>query len=301
MVTGGAGFIGSHLVEILLRENCDVQILDNLHTGIKENVPDGVELIEMDIRDAAVLPLFERENFDAVVHLAGQTMVNVSVADPFFDESVNIHGTVNILEACRRTKVKRIIFASTAAVYGDIEALPICEAMRTEPASFYGLSKLTVEKYLKLYHELYGLTYAVLRFANVYGERQGDGGEGGVISIFTKRVAKGEGIKIFGDGEQTRDFIYVGDVVSGIYQALKAAQVNDVYNLSTNMEASVNEMVGLLQEIAGAEIQIERKPPRAGDIYRSVLSNRKAVDGLTWRPETSLKEGLSKTFRYFVK
>ena len=301
LVTGGAGFIGSHLVEKLIDQKCSVTIIDNLHTGLKENIPNQVQLIEMDIRDQSLLSVFEKGNFDAVVHLAGQTMVNVSVDDPYLDESINLHGTVNVLEACRKTKVKRIIFASTAAAYGDIEDLPILEDMPKNPTSFYGLSKLTVESYLALYHKLYGLEYAALRFANVYGERQGDGGEGGVISIFTKRVAKKQGIKIFGDGEQTRDFIYVGDIASGIYSALIADEVNDIYNLSTNTEVSVNKMVDLLKEISKQDLQVHYEAPRAGDIYRSVLSNAKAVQSLDWQPKTELKDGLTKTYQYFAK
>ena len=301
LVTGGAGFIGSHVIEKLMQEDCQITVLDNLHTGLKENVPAGIEFIEMDICDKEVMSVFQASQFDCVIHLAGQTMVDVSVKDPLMDANINLLGTVNILEACRKTGVQRVIFSTTAATYGDIEQLPILESFETVPTSFYGLSKLTVEKYLQLYHELYGLDYVALRFANVYGERQGDGGEGGVISIFAKKFANDEGITINGDGNQTRDFIYVGDIASAIWQAVNTPNANRVYNVSTKTEVAVNAMVALLNEVSGKNIKPVYGPARAGDIYRSVLSNDKAVQGLKWQPVISLKEGLTRTYRYFAK
>lgn len=301
LVTGGAGFIGSHVVEKLIQEDCQITVLDNLHTGLRENVPEGIEFIVMDICDKEVMAVFEAGQFDHVIHLAGQTMVDVSVKDPLMDANINLLGTVNILEACRKTGVKRVVFATTAATYGDIEELPILESFETMPTSFYGLSKLTVEKYLHLYHGLYGLDYVALRFANVYGERQGDGGEGGVISIFTKKFANDEGITINGDGNQTRDFIYVGDIANAIWQAANTTNANTVYNVSTKTEVTINAMVELLNEISGKGIKPTYGPARAGDIYRSVLSNDKAVVGLDWQPMISLKEGLARTYHYFAE
>ena len=178
LITGGAGFIGSHIIEVLQKEACEITVLDNLHTGLRENVPTDVRFIEMDIRDKGLVDVFAKYSFDVVLHLAGQTMVNISVEDPAYDAEVNIMGTVNVLEACRKTGVKRVVFSSTAAAYGDIEDVPIREGFTVNPLSFYGLSKLAVEQYLNLYHDLYGLEYVILRYANVYGERQGDGGEG---------------------------------------------------------------------------------------------------------------------------
>ncbi len=299
LITGGAGFIGSHLVEKLLQENCQVLVLDNLHTGLRENLPQGVPFIEMDVRDENVLAIFAKEKFDAVVHLAGQTMVNVSVDDPQFDAAVNIQGTINLLEAARKTGVKRVVFASTAAAYGDAKELPIVETTALAPLSFYGLSKVTVEHYLALYHEIFNLDYVVLRFANVYGERQGDGGEGGVISIFTKRIASGQVITIYGDGGQTRDFVYAGDIAAGIYCALCTDQVNTAYNLSTQTEVSVNAMVALFDDITGKPTEPQYGSARKGDIYRSVLSNAKAIAGLHWNPMMSLAEGLKRTYNSF--
>lgn len=301
LITGGAGFIGSHIIEVLQKENCEITVLDNLHTGLRENVPNDIRLIEMDIRDKSVLNLFEQYQFDVVLHLAGQTMVNVSVDDPFYDADINIMGTVNILEACRKTGVKRIVFSSTAATYGDIEKVPIREEFSVNPLSFYGLSKLTVEKYLKLYHDLYGLEYVILRYANVYGERQGDGGEGGVISIFTKKIAKDESFVIHGDGKQTRDFVYAGDVARANWYAANTEYCNTIYNVSTNSETSIRELVDLLERASGKTIDRQYGERREGDIYRSVLDNSKIVTNLNWMPMINLQEGLKRTYDYFVK
>ena len=208
---------------------------------------------------------------------------------------------MRVLEAARAANVKRVIFASTAAVYGDVKEddLPVREAQPTEPMSFYGLSKLAVEKYLDMYHAVYGLEYVILRFANVYGERQGDGGEGGVISIFAKAMAEGRDITIYGDGEQTRDFVYAGDIAEGIVAALQTEEVNAAYNLSTQTETSLRELVSLLSEICGREIVPKYGPERDGDIYKSMLSNSRARRGLGWQPEISLADGLRRTYEYF--
>lgn len=301
LVTGGAGFIGSHLVEKLKKENCQVIVLDNLHSGLKENLPDDIPFVEMDVRDEKLFDFFAKEKFDAVVHLAAQTMVNVSLEDPKNDADINIMGGVNVLEACRKTGVKRVIFSSSAAVYGDIEKLPIEEKFATIPTSFYGLSKLTYEKYLELYQKNYGLDYIIFRFANVYGERQGDGGEGGVISIFAKQIAKKQAISIFGDGGQTRDFIYAGDIADAIYKCLQSPKANTIYNLSNKTETSVNKLVEFFSNAAGYEIKPEYKPARLGDIYRSILDNQNAVKDLGWQPVVPLQEGLKRTYQYFLE
>ena len=301
LVTGGAGFIGSHLVRRLLAKGEKVTALDNLSTGLAENLPPEAEFIEMDILDERLKKVVAAGAFDAIVHLAAQTMVDISVKDPLFDARENLLGTVHVLEAARAANVKRIVFASTAAAYGDVKEddLPVREAQPTEPMSFYGLSKLSVEKYLAMYHQLYGLEYVVLRFANVYGERQGDGGEGGVISIFAKAVAEGRDITIYGDGEQTRDFVYAGDIAEGILAALRTEEVNAAYNLSTQTETSLRELVSLLSEICGREIVPKYGAEREGDIYKSMLSNSRARRGLDWQPATTLAEGLRRTYEYF--
>ena len=301
LVTGGAGFIGSHLVRRLLAKGEKVTALDNLSTGLAENLPPEAEFIEMDILDEGLKKVVAAGAFDAIVHLAAQTMVDVSIKDPLFDAQTNLLGTVRVLEAARAANVKRIVFASTAAAYGDVKEddLPVREAQPTEPMSFYGLSKLSVEKYLAMYHQLYGLEYVILRFANVYGERQGDGGEGGVISIFAKAMAEGRDITIYGDGEQTRDFVYAGDIAEGIVAALQTEEVNAAYNLSTQTETSLRELVSLLSEICGREIVPKYGSERDGDNYKSMLSNSRARRGLGWQPEISLADGLRRTYEYF--
>ena len=301
LVTGGAGFIGSHLVRLLLAKGERVTALDNLSTGLAQNLPPEVKFIEMDILDAKLAEVVAAGSFDAIVHLAAQTMVDTSIKDPLLDARENLLGTVHVLEAARAANVGRVIFASTAAVYGDVKEddLPVREAQPTAPMSFYGLSKLAVEKYLEMYRRLYGLDYIVLRFANVYGERQGDGGEGGVISIFAKAVAEGRDITIYGDGEQTRDFIYAGDVAQGIYAALQTEETNAAYNLSTQTETSLRELVSLLASIRGREIIPKYGPEREGDIYKSMLANSRARRGLAWQPATPLADGLKRTYQYF--
>ena len=303
LVTGGAGFIGSHLVRALQAGGHTPVVLDNLHTGIREHIPEHVEFIEMDVRDDQLYRALREKDFDVIVHLAGQTMVDASIQDPRKDADVNIIGTVNLLEAARLCNIRRIVFASTAASYGNVtlEELPVLESRMLAPMSFYGLSKVTVEHYLKVYHEIFGMDYVVLRFSNVYGERQGDGGEGGVISIFTKRIVKGEDITIFGDGEQTRDFVYAGDIASGICAALVTKNVNTAYNLSTQTETSLRELVSILSRVVGRNIIPLYGKERPGDIRRSMLANGKAFRGLDWRPVVSLEDGLRRTVGYFAK
>lgn len=303
LVTGGAGFIGSHLVRQLMEAGDEVISLDNLSTGLRENLPENARLEVMDTHDDKVEDLFREEHFDAVVHLAAQTLVSDSMVDPENDMYQNIAGTVHILECCRKYGVKRVIFSSSAATYGDVDekALPLPETLPQEPLSFYGLTKMTVEKYLALYHLAYGLHYVVLRFANVYGERQGDGGEGGVISIFAKRLAKGEGITIFGNGKQTRDFVYAGDIAKGIRLALTTENADTCYNLSTQTETSLNDLVTILSKVTGKQITPSYGPTREGDIYCSSLANEKAVKNLHWIPEMPLEEGLKRTYEYFQK
>lgn len=303
LVTGGAGFIGSHLVRQLMEAGDDVISLDNLSTGLRENLPKDARLEVMDTHDERVEDLFREEHFDAVVHLAAQTLVSDSMTDPQNDMYQNIAGTVHILECCRKYGVQRVIFSSSAATYGDVDekALPVQETLPQIPLSFYGLTKMTVEKYLALYHLAFGIHYVVLRFANVYGERQGDGGEGGVISIFAKCLAQGKGITIFGNGKQTRDFVYAGDIARGIRKALTTENADTCYNLSTQEETSLNDLVDILSKITGKQITPSYGPVREGDIYRSSLSNEKAVKNLHWTPKVSLEEGLKRTYEYFVK
>jgi len=300
LVTGGAGFIGSHVVDKLLQENCQVVIMDNLSTGLEANINSAATFINMDIRSNEVLALFIAEQFDSVIHLAAQTMVNKSLENPDYDCDVNISGTVNILEACRKTNVKRVVFSSTAATYGNVTDLPVLENSFTNPTSFYGLSKLTCENYLSLYYKVYGLSYVVLRYANVYGERQGDGGEGGVVSIFTRKIHQEEPVQIFGDGNQTRDFIYVGDIANANYQALVSTHANNIYNISTQTETTVNTLIEYMGKVAGKPVKKVYGEIREGDIYKSSLSNAAAQKNLDWKPSMPLLEGLNKTYNSLI-
>lgn len=303
LITGGAGFIGSHLVRLLQKKGEGVAVVDNFSTGLRENLPDGTAIYECDVTSPELANVFETVRPDAVVHLAGQTTVHVSMADPELDAMQNVIGSVRVLEQARQCGVKRVIFASTAASYGDVaeDHLPIDEFEPLAPLSFYGLSKVTVEHYLDLYHKAYGLDYVVLRFANVYGERQGDGGEGGVISIFAKRIAKDEPITIYGDGKQTRDFVYAGDIARGIDAALRTPHANRAYNLSTQTETSLKELVAVLANVSGKNIVPRYEDARTGDIYKSLLANGRARRSLGWTPQTSLEEGLRRTYEYFCK
>ena len=283
LVTGGAGLIGSHLVRELLRIGEDVIVLDNLSTGRRENVPASVRLIEADMKSPEILTLFEPENFDAVVHLAAQTTVGSSLKDPMNDAEENIFGTLNVLRAAIRNGAARLIFASTAAIYGDVpeDCLPIEESRPAAPMSFYGLSKFVAENYIKMYHDVYGLNYVILRFANVFGELQGESGEGGVISLFA--------------------IIHAEDIAAGICKALTTNHVNAIYNLSTQTEISVNHILSIFSTVAGAEIEHEHVPVRQGDIFRSCLSNRLALKKLDWQPRISLEEGIERTYPYICR
>lgn len=301
LVTGGAGFIGSHLLELLNSDkNYEVVVLDNLSSGFRENVPQGMRLVVADIRSQEIEALFQKENFDAVVHLAAQTMVPYSIEHPGEDCEINLAGLINVLENCRKYKVKTVLFASSAAVYGNNENVPLNEDLALMPMSFYGITKMTSEHYLRVYHELYGINTVVFRFANVYGERQGEGGEGGVVSIFCKLLAAGKAVTVYGNGEQTRDFVYAGDVAAAIKAGL-AARGYQTINVSTEHETSVNQLLGAFAEVAADKLEVRYAEPRQGDIFRSALSNARLKEILAVTPQMQLKEGIQKTYHDYVK
>lgn len=298
LVTGGAGFIGSHIVDKLIQESCQVFVLDNLSTGLPENINKSAIFVEMDIcSNHDLLGFFRREQFDYVVHQAAQTTVPESIARPDYDCQVNILGSVNVLEACRKTAVKRIVAASTAAVYGNVTNIPVPENAPKSPTSFYGASKLAVEQYLALYSQIYSLEYVALRYANVYGERQGANGEGGVINIFAQKIQANQPITIYGDGTQTRDFVYAGDVAAANYQALTTSNFNAAYNISTQTETSILALLALMEQATGTVIKKHYTLPREGDIYRSSLSNSMAEELLEWKPVMPLYKGITRTYR----
>lgn len=300
LVTGGAGFIGSHLCDSLLAAGHRVTIIDNLSTGTPQFIPKDAEFIQADIRDQGSLSFFADHHFDVIYHEAAQTMVPASIENPRFDADENIMGLLSILEMARRHNVKKIIFSSSAAVYGDNVALPLAESEVPAPTSFYGLTKWMTERYLSLYHTLYGLDYTILRYSNVYGPRQGAHGEGGVIYIFAKLLAENKGLTIFGDGTQTRDFINVHDVVSANLAALTEGN-EKICNISTETEISLNDLAALMIHLSGKNVPIFHGPERTGDIYRSSLRRKNAERFLSWEPEIPLERGLSETISFFEK
>lgn len=301
LVTGGAGFIGSHLVDALIKEGHKVTIIDNLSTGSREFIPEEAEWIEADIRSSEIEDIFRTHHFDAVYHEAAQTMVPASIDNPYYDADENIMGLLSILEKARKTGVRKIIFSSSAAVYGDNLSLPLKESEVPDPTSFYGLTKWMTERYLALYHTLYGLHYTILRYSNVYGPRQGAHGEGGVIYIFSKLLAEGKPITIFGDGTQTRDFISVHDIVSANIAALTRGD-EEICNVSTETEISLNELAKTMVSLAGLdESMIHYGPERTGDIHRSSLSNEKTKSILQWKPSYNLQDGLKDTLTFFME
>lgn len=300
LVTGGAGFIGSHVVQLLQEKNVQTVVFDNLSSGSRDNVPDGIELVVGDICDvAAVEKVFASHHFDAVVHLAAQTMVPVSVEDPVLDCQINLEGVLHILQCCRAHGVSHILFSSSAAVYGDNVHIPLQETEPLLPTSPYGITKMTTEHYLRVYHELYGMDATVFRFANVYGERQGEKGEGGVVSIFCKLLSKGKGITVFGDGSQTRDFVYAGDIARAIVRALPLRGYHTI-NVSTGRETSINDLIRSFERTIGHAADVNYTAPRKGDILRSVLSNDKLKDTLQLTADMKLEEGIQRTYQWYV-
>ncbi|MEH6890299.1 NAD-dependent epimerase/dehydratase family protein [Bacillus sp. JJ864] len=300
LVTGGAGFIGSHIVESLLENNIEVVVIDNLATGHKHHIPSGATFYYFDIRDPGIDKIFRIEKPDVVIHQAAQVSVQESVKQPLYDCSENIMATINILQSCVKYNVKKIIHASTAAVYGNPKYLPIDEDHELNPLSFYGLSKWSSEAYIQLFAKLSGLKYTILRYSNVYGARQDANGEAGVVSIFIDRLLKNESPIIYGDGKQTRDFIFVKDVAYANFLALRHAD-NQICNISSNQEISVNELLDIICSVMKIKDKRIYKERRAGDIISSSLLNNKARKHLNWEPQFSLLRGLEETVSFFRK
>lgn len=297
-VTGGAGFIGSHLVDRLIEDGHTVQVIDNLYTGNKEFVHSKAQFVELDIRDPKLYSVLEEFRPDYIFHEAAQTEVSTSMSDPMLDCDINLMGLINLLNAAVKLDVKKFLMPSSAAVYGNLDTLPLNEEMIGNPSSFYGLTKLTTEHYLRIYHEAFGLPYICYRYSNVFGPRQGNGGEGGVISIFAKAIVQGSPIIIYGDGKQTRDFIYVDDVVEANILGMQH-QVTGIYNVSTGISSSVNLLVDEVRNISGKDIEVVYDKPRLGDIRDSVLATDKSEKELLFTAKYNLHDGLIKTYEYF--
>ena len=300
LVTGGAGFIASHIVDAYIELGHDVTVIDNLSTGRRENLNPHAKFVEVDIRDASkVAEVFGTVRFDLVNHHAAQMDVRRSVLDPVYDASVNILGVLNLLECCVSNGVKRIVFASSGgAIYGEQDYFPADELHPTRPISPYGVAKLTTENYLFYYKAVHNLDSVSLRYANVYGPRQNPEGEAGVVAIFTSRMLRGEQPTINGDGKQTRDYVFVGDVEKANVLALQNSGTQ-IFNIGNGVEADVNILFYHIRSAIGSKTEEHHGPAKKGEQMRSVLDARKIRETLGWKPTVSLEEGLKRTVEYF--
>lgn len=297
VVTGGAGFVGSHVVDEYVNAGHEVLVVDNLSTGRRENVHPDVRLVEMDLNDAALFEFLEGEKPDVVNHHAANPSVSLSVREPGYDARQNILGTINLLETACRAGVGRFIYISSGgAMYGNPDYLPMDEDHPSHPVSAYALSKHTGERYVRLYGEEHGLPWVVLRYANVYGPRQDPFGEAGVIAIFCQNLFDGTAPEIHWDGEQTRDFVYVGDCARANLLALNGGD-RQAYNVGTGVGTSINTLFETLGDIAGHDLPPRCGPRRPGDIRHSYLDCGKIERELGWRAEVGLHEGLARTYR----
>lgn len=297
LVTGGAGFIGSHVVDALLDNGLEVHVLDNLVTGNTQNINPHTVFCQMDIREKDLESYLGEIVPDIVYHLAAQVSVPKSFDDPVYDADVNIMGTINLLEACANVGVKRVVFSSSAAVYGLPKVLPISEKHELCPISYYGISKAIAEQYLHFYWRQFGLEYMILRYANVYGPRQDVNGEGGVVSIFIDRAKKNKPLRIFGKGDQTRDFIYVKDVVAANLAASRC-YANMTLNIGTQTSTSVNELVRVIEAASQSVCDIEYSFPRTGDILHSILDINQGLNEMAWRPVYTIEAGITEMMQF---
>ncbi len=299
LITGGAGFIASHIADAYLAAGHEVVILDDLSSGKRANVPAAAKFLQMDIRSPEARKIVRDERPEVLSHHAAQMDVRRSVADPSFDAEVNVLGFINLLEAAREVGVRKVIFASSGgAVYGEQVEYPAPESHPHEPLSPYGITKATGEHYLHYYHVVHGLSYVALRYANVFGPRQDPHGEAGVVAIFTERLLAGQVPTINGDGKQTRDYVFVADVVRANVAALGTSFVGPI-NIGTEIETDVNALYAHLRVLTGSPHQAAHGPAKAGEQRRSVIANQRAKQVLGWRPEVSLEEGLRRTVAFF--
>ena len=300
LLTGGAGFIGSHVADRLLERGHEVAVVDDLSSGKRENVPDRARFYETDIRSGCK-EVFEDFEPEALCHQAAQMDVRRSVREPDFDADVNVLGTVRLLQNCVEHGVRKVVFASTGgAVYGEQREFPATEEHPQYPISPYGVSKLAAERYLHFYDVQHSVSYAALRYANVYGPRQDPHGEAGVVAIFCGNLAENKPSKINGTGEQTRDYVYVGDVARANVLALEGEAPNGAYNVGTGIETSVNELYDRTCRLSGRDLPPQRGPQLPGEQRRSCVDPSQASRALNWRPEVDLDTGLKETLRSFA-
>ncbi len=299
LVTGGAGFIGSNVADGLIGAGYETVIVDDLSNGRKENIPEKAAFYKVDIRDKALEDVFKKEKPDIVIHNAAQLSVRVSVEEPLLDADINIMGGLNLIDICKRYGTRKIIFASSGGtVYGDQKVFPADETHPLGPISPYGVAKLATEKYLYYYYKIYGLDYIALRYANIYGPRQDPHGEAGVVAIFSNKMLAGEAPLINGDGLQTRDYVYVGDVVKVNLAAVESAFAGPA-NIGTGKETDVVTLFNNLKDASGKDIEEKHGPAKTGEQRRSVLDNSLAKMELGWEPEVSIEEGLRLTYQWF--
>lgn len=296
LVSGGAGFIGSVLVDRLILEGHKVTVLDNLVSGSRDYLNSQADFWQLDILDKSLISRFQEASFDLVYHLAAQIDVRASVADPSFDNQINVIGGLNILAAAHQSGVKKIVFSSTGgAIYGETEEIPTTEYATTYPLSPYGINKLALEKYINYYYQVYGLNYTILRFANVYGPRQYKGGEAGVIAIFTEAIASDSECTLYGDGLQTRDFVYVDDVVSALIKA-GTIDCRGEINIGTGKEVTMMAMIDAIEKAAGKKLNYKKIAAKPGEVLRSCLSNKRAFEILDWHPQVDFVVGVKRTY-----
>ena len=301
LITGGAGFIASHLVDKLIEQGNEVVVIDNLSTGKKENLNSKAVFYNLDIQGSKVSEIFKKEKPEIVFHYAAQIDVRKSVENPIDSAKTNILGSLNILENCIKYKVKKFVFASTGgAIYGEADIVPTPESYLAQPISPYGIEKLTVENYLNFYNKEYGLGYLVLRFANVYGPRQNSKGEAGVVAIFCDKMLAGEQLVINGDGKQTRDFIFVGDVVNANILGVEKNK-SGIFNIGTGIETDINEIFRTIKKELRLEVEEIHGSQKSGEQKRSCLNIGKANAELGWQPEYDLNKGLEETTKWFQK
>jgi UDP-glucose 4-epimerase len=298
LITGGAGFIGSHIVDLLIENDYNVSIIDNLTHGKKKNINPKATFYEMDIRDKNISKIFEKEKPEFVIHNAAQISVPNSIVDPINDASINIIGTINVLETARKFNVKKILYPASAAIFGEPSYLPIDEDHPLEMLSGYGVTKHTVEHYLKVYKSLYNIDYVSLRCSNVYGPRQDYSGEGGVVAIFCEKLLNNEKPFIYGDGYQIRDFVFVKDVARAYLMAIES-DIHGIFNVCTNSKITVNELLSTINHILHKDVTAVYTDSREGDIRDSYMTYDKINSVIGWEPEKSILEGLKETLDYY--
>ncbi len=300
LVTGGAGFIGSHVARAYLQAGHRVIVADDLSSGRRERVPEGAVFYEADITTDDLEPVFRNEKIDVINHHAAQVSVQASFRDPAFDAKSNIFGTLQLIQNALSYKIARVVFASTGgALYGEVTGAPANESAIPEPQSPYAVSKLGAEQYLEAFKKSHGLDCVILRYANVYGPGQNPLGEAGVVAIHCHRLNLGKPPVVFGNGEQTRDFISVRDVVAANLKALDPA-VSGTFNVGTGIETSINALTELLIRVSGKKTEIDYHPPKEGELLRSAVDSNK-LRALGWAPTQSLEDGIFETFEYFAK